>query len=80
MDKISTGYSFDEDKAIKSAIGEGVERYCGNHVPDDLLKASVVEMLERGYNFLNPKEFLQFTKEQLEKINTYFGVDKPSKR
>lgn len=75
MDKISTGYSFDEDKAIKSAIGEGVERYCGNHVPDDLLKASVVEMLERGYNFLNPKEFLQFTKEQLEKINTYFGVD-----
>ena len=76
MDKISTGYSFDEDKAIKSAIGEGVERYCGNHVPDDLLKASVVEMLERGYNFLNPKEFLQFTKEQLEKINTYFGVDK----
>lgn len=75
MDKISTGYSFDEDRAIKSAIGEGIERYCGNYIPDNLLKARVDEMLDLGYSFVNPKEFLQFIKEQSETIDTYFKVD-----
>ncbi|MFI6510419.1 YcaO-like family protein [Streptosporangium sp. NPDC050855] len=44
-DLIAAGTSFgDEESARVGAIGEAVERYCGNNIPDTLLRARASEL------------------------------------
>ncbi|RAY16811.1 hypothetical protein DPM19_01190 [Actinomadura craniellae] len=54
-DRFSTGTAFgDPDRARMSAIGEAVERYCGNFVPAGLRRASRAELVAAGENALDP--------------------------
>ncbi|WP_067478932.1 YcaO-like family protein [Actinomadura hibisca] len=54
-DRIAAGTSFgDAEAARRGAIGEAVERYCGNNIPDDLPRASAADLAARGVAHLGP--------------------------
>ncbi|WP_431930125.1 YcaO-like family protein [Nonomuraea jabiensis] len=43
-DRVTGGAALDKAQARKAAIGEAVERYCGNVVPDDLVHGRYAEL------------------------------------
>ncbi|ALE82507.1 hypothetical protein XF36_04575 [Pseudonocardia sp. HH130629-09] len=42
------------DAARRAALGEAVERYCGNAVPSDLLRGSACDLRARGHRVVSP--------------------------
>lgn len=66
-DRISLGTSFNNPLAARrAAIGEAVERYCGNFVPDTLRKASYDELRAKGEQAVDPEELLLYSDRQYE--------------
>ena len=56
-DRVSLGTTFgDEPGARIAAIGEAVERYCGNHVPDGLRRGTARDLLADGHRVLGPAD------------------------
>ncbi|MFI6520331.1 YcaO-like family protein [Spirillospora sp. NPDC050679] len=54
-DRIAAGTSFGDDEAARrGAIGEAVERYCGNNVPDGLPRFAAAGLAARGVPHLGP--------------------------
>lgn len=67
-DRVGGGTSWgSRDAAARSALGEAVERYCGNHIPVELRRASRTELLAAGEGALGPADLPQFSPEQLER-------------
>jgi ribosomal protein S12 methylthiotransferase accessory factor len=54
----------DPDRARRAAIGEAVERYCGNIVPDHLPVASYAELVAAGRGALDPTELALYSPDQ----------------
>ncbi|MBY4037142.1 YcaO-like family protein [Rhodococcus fascians] len=64
-DPIGFGASFGDHGAARgAAIGEAVERYCGNAVPPHLDRASYRELRARGIDALDPGTFALYSPEQ----------------
>ncbi|MBY3989962.1 YcaO-like family protein [Rhodococcus fascians] len=64
-DPIGFGASFGRhDAARGAAIGEAVERYCGNAVPPHLERASFRELRARGIDALDPATFALYSPDQ----------------
>ncbi|WP_159945697.1 MULTISPECIES: YcaO-like family protein [unclassified Nocardiopsis] len=60
-DRVSMGASFgDTDAARTAALGEAVERYCGNRVPPGLRRATPAELARAGEAHLGPEELSFF--------------------
>lgn len=60
-DLVALGTTFgDEPGARIAAIGEAVERYCGNHVPDGLRRASAAALRAEGARLLGPEDLRFF--------------------
>ncbi|MGH3615926.1 MAG: YcaO-like family protein [Pseudonocardia sp.] len=54
-DAVTGGATLDEpERAREAAIGEAVERYCGNAVPDDLVVGSAASLTAQGLDVLDP--------------------------
>jgi ribosomal protein S12 methylthiotransferase accessory factor len=65
-DRYGTGTAFgDDDRARGAALGEAVERYCGNHVPADLVTASHDELRAAGREALDPTTLALYSDAQL---------------
>lgn len=59
------GLSFDDpEAALLAAAGEGIERYCGNLVPDRLHRASFGELEGEGRAAIDPQELALFSASQ----------------
>lgn len=54
----------DDARARGAAIGEAVERYCGNAVPDRLLHASRADLAAGGMKTLDPRELALYSEAQ----------------
>lgn len=64
-DRAAIGTAFDDpERAEAAALGEAVERYCGNHVPADLRRASYTELCRRGVPALDPSSIALFSAQQ----------------
>lgn len=64
-DRMSTGMGFGDPGAIAdAAIGEALERYCGNFVPEGLPLASHRELGRRGVAAIDPSALRLFSPEQ----------------
>jgi ribosomal protein S12 methylthiotransferase accessory factor len=65
-DRVATGAAFwNGEVARKAAIGEALERYCGNFVPAHLLRrASYNQLRRRGENALDPAELMLYSPQQ----------------
>ncbi|MEM6794229.1 MAG: YcaO-like family protein [Acidobacteriota bacterium] len=64
-DRISLGTSFhDPEAARRAAIGEAVERYCGNFVPRTLRKASWEELSAAGERAVDPERLALYSERQ----------------
>jgi ribosomal protein S12 methylthiotransferase accessory factor len=64
-DRVATGTAFDDHTAARrSAIGEAVERYCGNFVPGGLRRASYVELRAGGEAALDPAAVCLYSRRQ----------------
>ncbi|WP_030172142.1 YcaO-like family protein [Spirillospora albida] len=64
-DRVSTGTAFgDPARARRSAIGEAVERYCGNFVPDALARATHAELVEAGRRAVDPADLALYSAAQ----------------
>ncbi|MFT3854508.1 MAG: YcaO-like family protein [Ilumatobacteraceae bacterium] len=64
-DRYGTGMSFERAAhARMGAIGEAIERYCGNHVPADLLPASYEELVAVGRDAVDPATVLLYSDAQ----------------
>ncbi|WP_424187585.1 YcaO-like family protein [Actinokineospora sp. G85] len=64
-DRVSLGTTFgDVDAARAAAVGEAVERYCGNRVPPGLRTATAAELRAAGVRHLGPGDLPFFTAEQ----------------
>lgn len=60
-DRVSLGTTFgDLDGARIAAIGEAVERYCGNYVPDGLTRGSARDLAASGHRLLGPADMRFF--------------------
>ncbi|WP_139979903.1 YcaO-like family protein [Nocardioides litoris] len=60
-DRVSLGTTFgDLPGARIAAIGEAVERYCGNHVPGGLRRATARELAAEGRRVLGPDDLRFF--------------------
>lgn len=56
-DRVSLGTTFDDPAGARiAAIGEAVERYCGNYVPDGLLRGSARTLSAAGHCLLGPDD------------------------
>lgn len=65
-DRVGGGTSWDDDRQARTAaLGEAVERYCGNHIPDDLLQASSAEFSAQGVRHIRPLQLPAFSAAQL---------------
>lgn len=64
-DSAGAGYAFDdEDSALAAAVGEAVERYCGNLIPDRLVTSCWDELTAAGTAALDPDTLALFTAAQ----------------
>ncbi|WP_109507927.1 YcaO-like family protein [Nocardioides speluncae] len=64
-DQLSTGTAFGSlQRATVSAMGEGIERYCGNFVPDGLVRASYAELVAAEYAAVEPASLCLFSAAQ----------------
>ncbi|GAA3600607.1 hypothetical protein GCM10022235_85720 [Kribbella ginsengisoli] len=62
IDRVSTGTAFnDAERAQQSALGEAVERYCGNFVPSTLRRAAYSKA---GQDALAPSTFALYSQNQ----------------
>lgn len=67
-DSAGAGYAFHDDEAAKAAaIGEAVERYCGNLIPPGLVRASYRDLVAAGHDAVDPQTFALFSAEQYGK-------------
>ncbi len=55
---------FDSEPARRAAIGEAVERYCGNFIPRGLRKASYLDLAAAGETALHPEELVLYSESQ----------------
>lgn len=55
---------FDAEQARRAAIGEAVERYCGNFIPRGLRKASYRDLVAAGETALDPGELVLYSESQ----------------
>lgn len=64
-DVITGGSAFDDpDAAHQSALGEAVERYCGNHMgQNELCWASYDELRARGENAIDPEQLILYSED-----------------
>ncbi|MEV0611693.1 YcaO-like family protein [Nonomuraea sp. NPDC050404] len=60
-DRVATGTALDKAQARKSAIGQAVERYCGNAVPDDLRRARHADL---GTEAIDPETLALYAPRQ----------------
>ncbi|MBW4717776.1 YcaO-like family protein [Saccharothrix obliqua] len=64
-DRVSLGTAFgDVDAARAAAVGEAVERYCGNRVPPGLRTATAAELAAAGERHFGPTDLPFFTPRQ----------------
>ncbi len=54
----------DHDRARRAAVGEVVERYCGNAVPEELEIASYADLTAAGRDALDPAAFALYSDRQ----------------
>ncbi|WP_418061481.1 YcaO-like family protein [Pimelobacter simplex] len=67
-DRVSLGTTFGDLAGARiAAIGEAVERYCGNYVPDGLLRGSARELAAAGHRLLGPDDLRFFADWQHER-------------
>lgn len=60
-DRVSLGTTFDDvEGARRAAIGEAVERYCGNYVPTGLRRATPAALRAEGRRLLGPDDLRFF--------------------
>ncbi len=65
-DRVSTGTAFGSaEAAVGAAVGEAVERYCGNFVPSDLRRASYEELSAAGLDAVDPQALALYADWQL---------------
>lgn len=66
-DRVSTGTAYgSEERATMAAIGEAIERYCGNFVPAGLRRASWSRLSDEGVRAVDPQQLRLFSKEQYD--------------
>ncbi|MCL6649202.1 MAG: YcaO-like family protein [Chloroflexi bacterium] len=64
-DRTATGTAFDDEEAAQAAaIGEAVERYCGNILPPPLPRASFEQLRQRGQPALDPQSLCLYSARQ----------------
>jgi len=64
-DSAGAGYAFaDDDAVLGAAVGEAVERYCGNLVADGLVRDSWEGLTARGIHAVDPERLALFSSEQ----------------
>jgi ribosomal protein S12 methylthiotransferase accessory factor len=64
-DPVALGTTFaDEQGARRAALGEAVERYCGNFVPAGLPRASYADWCRRGEHALDPTTLVLYSARQ----------------
>lgn len=71
-DTNGSGMNFDADLARHAAVGEAVERYCGNMVTRIDERASIRELRAGGRSFMDPTRVPQFTPEQHDRAGFPF--------
>ena len=65
VDLVAMGSAFnDREQAKRAAIGEAVERYCGNFIPRDLPTATHLDLVAAGEPALNPEALVLYAPEQ----------------
>ncbi|MFJ3921819.1 YcaO-like family protein [Streptomyces sp. NPDC090022] len=65
VDAVAGGASLgDHEKARRAAVGEAVERYCANSVPELLRTASYGELARAGHPAVDPAEFSLYSRSQ----------------
>ncbi|SDD59174.1 YcaO-like family protein [Nocardioides lianchengensis] len=73
-DRVSLGTTFGDPAGARiAAIGEAVERYCGNHVPDGLLRGTARELTAAGHRLLGPDHLRFFADWQHERAGFPFA-------
>jgi len=75
VDAIASGLSFSPSKSFGAAVGEGLERYCGNIPVKGGLSASMKALRRQGLKYVAPDDVITFTSQQLE--DTRFGFLPP---
>ncbi len=66
-DRVALGAAFShEEQARRSAIGEAVERYCGNAVPSELRRASYNQLARSGVPALDPADLVLYSERQYQ--------------
>ncbi|MEH7239424.1 YcaO-like family protein [Bacillus sp. JJ1562] len=65
-DQVAGGHTFDYESATHSAIGEAIERYCGNYISSPLYHGSYNELVSKGEKAINPDELILYSKEQYD--------------
>jgi ribosomal protein S12 methylthiotransferase accessory factor len=64
-DRVALGAAFfDAAQARRAAVGEAVERYCGNFIPRGLRRASYRDLRVAGENPLDPEEVILYSERQ----------------
>lgn len=64
-DRVALGTAFhDPEPARRAAIGEAVERYCGNFIPAGLRRASCRDLRAAGEPALDPSELILYSQRQ----------------
>jgi ribosomal protein S12 methylthiotransferase accessory factor len=64
-DRVALGSAFyDSEQARRAAIGEAVERYCGNFVPRGLVRASCRDLRAAGELALEPSRMVLYSERQ----------------
>src|SRR2546430_599141 len=66
-DVLGSGVNFDADRARHAAIGEAVERYCGNMVTTVDRRTTIAELRREGVPFFDPTRVPVFTAEQFRR-------------
>ncbi|SDH11838.1 ribosomal protein S12 methylthiotransferase accessory factor [Sinosporangium album] len=64
-DRVSTGTAFnDPERARIGAIGEAVERYCGNFIPAGLRRSSYADLVRAGERAVDPASLALYSAAQ----------------
>ena len=64
-DRIAFGSAFEDfDRARAAAIGEAMERYCGNYIPRGLERASHADLVRQGRDAIDPTSLILYAEQQ----------------
>ncbi|MFB9312280.1 YcaO-like family protein [Nocardioides plantarum] len=67
-DRVSLGTTFADPRGARiAAIGEAVERYCGNYVPEGLRRGTARRLASDGHRLLGPDDLRFFAEWQHER-------------